>query len=62
MRTRAERRVAARNTWDRLEVSFWFAPAVMSLAAVLLAWVMFWFDSQIPNPDKPEPNRDDLAF
>jgi uncharacterized membrane protein len=49
MRTRAERRVAARNTWDRLEVSFWFAPAVMSLAAVLLAWVMFWFDSQIPN-------------
>jgi len=49
MRTRAERRVAARNTWDRLEVSFWFAPAVMSLAAVLLAWVMFWLDSQIPN-------------
>ena len=49
MRTRAERRVAARNTWDRLEVSFWFAPAVMALAAVLLAWVMFWLDSQIPN-------------
>ena len=34
MRTRAERRVAARNTWDRLEVSFWFAPAIMSVAAV----------------------------
>ena len=49
MRTRAERRVAARYRWDRLEVSFWFAPAVMALAAVLLAWVMFWLDSQIPN-------------
>jgi uncharacterized membrane protein len=49
VRTRAERRVAARNTWDRLEVSFWFAPAIMSVAAVLLAWVMFWIDGQIPN-------------
>ena len=38
-----------RNTWDRLEVSFWFAPAIMSVGAVLLAWVMFWLDSQIPN-------------
>ena len=49
MRTRAERRVAARNTWDRLEVSFWFAPAIMSAGAVLLAWAMFWLDSQVPN-------------
>ena len=49
MRTHAERRVAARYRWDRLEVSFWFAPAVMALAAVLLAWVMYWLDSQIPN-------------
>jgi uncharacterized membrane protein len=49
MRTRAERRVAARNTWDRLEVSFWFAPAIMSAGAVLLAWAMFSLDSRIPN-------------
>jgi uncharacterized membrane protein len=49
MRTRAERRVAARNTWDRLEVSFWFAPVIMSAAAVLLAWVMFWIDGMISN-------------
>lgn len=48
MRTRAFRRVAARYTWDRLKVSFWFAPAVMSLAAILLAWVMYWVDSLIP--------------
>ena len=49
MRTRAERRVAARYRWDRLEVSFWFTPALMALAAVLLAWAMYWLDSQIPN-------------
>jgi uncharacterized membrane protein len=49
MRTRAERRVAARNTWDRLEVSFWFAPAIMSAGAVLLAWAMFALDSRVPN-------------
>lgn len=41
--------VGARNTWDRLEVSFWFAPTVMALGAVLLAWVMYWLDLQIPN-------------
>ena len=49
MRTRAERRVAARYRWDRLQVSFWFAPALMGLGAVLLAWVVYWLDSQIPN-------------
>jgi uncharacterized membrane protein len=49
MKTHAERRVAARNTWDRLEVSFWFAPAIMSAGAVLLAWAMFSLDSQVPN-------------
>jgi uncharacterized membrane protein len=30
-------------------VSFWFAPALMALAAVLLAWTMYWVDSRIPN-------------
>ena len=49
MRTRGMRRVAVRNTWDRLEVSFWFAPAVMALGAVLLAWAMYWLDSLVPN-------------
>jgi uncharacterized membrane protein len=30
-------------------VSFWFAPAVMALLAVLLAWAMYWLDDRIPN-------------
>lgn len=30
MRTRNTRRVTARYKWDRLKVSFWFAPVVMS--------------------------------
>jgi uncharacterized membrane protein len=49
MRTRAERRVAARYRWDRLKVSFWFAPAFMALGAVMLAWAMYWLDSLVPN-------------
>jgi uncharacterized membrane protein len=49
MRTRAERRVAARYRWDRLQVSFWFTPALMALAAVLLAWAMYRLDGRIPN-------------
>jgi uncharacterized membrane protein len=49
MGNRKTRRVAARYTWDRLKVSFWFAPVVMSLGAVLLAWAMYWLDLQIPN-------------
>ena len=48
MRTRTERRVAARYRWDRLTVSFWFTPAVMALGAVLLAWAMYWVDSFDP--------------
>ena len=49
MRTRASRKVTARYTWDRLKVSFWFAPVVMSLGAILLAWAMYWLDGLIPN-------------
>ena len=49
MRNRATRRVTARYTWDRLKVSFWFAPLVMSLGAILLAWAMYWIDLRIPN-------------
>jgi uncharacterized membrane protein len=43
------RRVAVRYQWDRLRVSFWFAPVVMSVAAILLAWLMYYIDSLIPN-------------
>jgi uncharacterized membrane protein len=32
-----------------MKVSFWFAPVVMSLAAILLAWAMYWIDDLIPN-------------
>ena len=49
MRPKAVRRVSARYKWDRLKVSFWFAPVVMSLAAILLAWAMYWVDGLIPN-------------
>ena len=49
MKTRTERRVAVRYRWDRLKVSFWFAPTLMALGAVLLAWTMYWVDNRIPN-------------
>jgi uncharacterized membrane protein len=49
MGTRAARRIAARYIWDRLTVNFWFAPVILALAAVLLAWAMYWLDTQIPN-------------
>ena len=49
MKTRKARRVTARYRWDRMKVSFWFAPVVMSLGAVLLAWAMYWLDQQVPN-------------
>jgi uncharacterized membrane protein len=49
MKTRKQRRVTARYQWDRLQVNFWFAPVIMSLGAVLLAWTMYWLDERIPN-------------
>ena len=49
MKTRKMRRVKTRYQWDRMKVSFWFAPVVMSLAAILLAWAMYWVDDLIPN-------------
>ena len=49
MRTRAMRRVTARATWDNLRVSFWFAPAIMALIAVPLAWLLYGLDRQVPN-------------
>jgi uncharacterized membrane protein len=32
-----------------MKVSFWFAPVVMSVGAILLAWLMYWLDGFIPN-------------
>jgi uncharacterized membrane protein len=49
MKTRKLRRVKARYQWDRLKVSFWFAPVVMSVAAILFAWLMYRIDGRIPN-------------
>jgi uncharacterized membrane protein len=49
MKTRKRRRVTVRYQWDRMKVSFWFAPVVMSLAAILLAWAMYRIDGLIPN-------------
>jgi uncharacterized membrane protein len=49
MITRTMKRVGTRHRWDRLMVSFWFAPVLMGLAAVLLAWAMYRLDNLIPN-------------
>ncbi len=49
MNRRKARRVTARYRWDRMKVSFWFTPMVMSLGAVLLAWAMYRLDALIPN-------------
>jgi uncharacterized membrane protein len=32
-----------------MSVNFLFIPGIMALGAVLLAWLMFWLDGQIPN-------------
>ncbi len=49
MGNRKIRRVTARVKRDRRKVSFWYAPLIMSLGAVLLAWIMYRIDLQIPN-------------
>jgi uncharacterized membrane protein len=49
MKTQTIRKVTARYNWDRLRVSFWFAPVTMSIGALLLVWVMNWVDIRIPN-------------
>ena len=46
---RLKRRIAGRQTWERIAVNFLFIPGVMALGAVLLAWLMFWVDGQVPN-------------
>lgn len=49
MKTRAERKAAARYRWDRLKVNFWMTPALMAAGAVMLAWMMYWLDDRIPD-------------
>ena len=49
MKTRKLRRVTARYAWDRVRVSFWFAPVVMSVAAIVLSRGMLWLDGRIPD-------------
>ncbi|MGB9177073.1 MAG: DUF2254 domain-containing protein [Methanoregula sp.] len=49
MRFPLKSRIASRNTWDRIRVNFLFIPGAMALGAVLLAWLMYWLDGQIPN-------------
>jgi uncharacterized membrane protein len=49
MKNRAMRRVIVRYTWDRMKVSFWFAPVVMSIGAIFLVWAMNRIDARIPN-------------
>ena len=49
MRSHAEAESPPVTVGISLQVSFWFVPALMALAAVLLAWTMYWVDSRIPN-------------
>jgi uncharacterized membrane protein len=43
------RRVTVRYAWDRVKVSFWFAPVVMSVVAIVLSRVMLRLDVLIPD-------------
>ncbi len=49
MRSRAMRRMTVRYTWDRMKVSFWLVPLVMSIAMVFLVWILYELDSLVPN-------------
>lgn len=49
MKMPLKNRIAARHILDRLNVNFLLIPAIMALGAILLAWLMFWLDGQIPN-------------
>lgn len=41
--------VRLRNFWDQVRATYWFVPALMTLAAAVLAFVMFKVDQTIPN-------------
>jgi len=49
MSNRRIRRVKARYQWDRLRVSFWFAPLVMALAAIVVARLLYRLDGRVVN-------------
>jgi uncharacterized membrane protein len=49
MKSLKMRRVIFRYTWDRMRVSLWFVPLVMSFLALLFALFMHWLDVQVPN-------------
>jgi len=38
-----------RQLIDRIQVSYWFVPLAMGLLAILLARVLLWMDTQVPN-------------
>lgn len=48
MKFRGLSRIAIRFAWDRLKVSFWFIPLVMSIGAILLALGMNRIDELLP--------------
>ncbi|MDG6256673.1 MAG: DUF2254 domain-containing protein [Methanomicrobiaceae archaeon] len=41
-------RARIRYARDRMRVNFWFTPLLMSLGAIILAWVLLWVDARIP--------------
>ena len=49
MRSRVMRRATRRYAWDRIKVSLWFVPLVMSLVAVILSWLLSRLDERVPN-------------
>src|SRR5512145_2996520 len=49
MRSRAMRKATRRYFWDRLKVSLWFVPLLMTLAAFGLSWLLGRLDARVPN-------------
>lgn len=49
MRSRAMRKATRRHFWDRMKVSLWFVPLLMTLAALCLSWLLGLLDARVPN-------------
>jgi uncharacterized membrane protein len=43
------RKATRRYFWDRMQVSLWFVPLVMALAAFCLSWLLGLLDELVPN-------------
>jgi uncharacterized membrane protein len=43
-----------RALWDRIHTSIWFVPTLMSIGAILLAWLTVWLDQQVEDEDLHE--------